>query len=128
LSAEEVCAGFDLIYDFTQQQVYAWENSLPIIASLTAPETLIRFEAMHRRTQTTTAYDFPGGQSIIVEFHLSALPGPGTYDWLLSVHHPVYGDLCQREGSFVVRRPLPTITPGPESTAEAAPESTEEAP
>lgn len=121
-SADDICAGFDLIQDFSDQTVYTWESAIPIIASLNAPDTLVHLELAHRRTGTTAVYDFPGGQSIIVQFRLNALPSPGTYDWVLSVRHPVYGDLCQREGAFIVRRPLPT----PQSTTEATAEVTEE--
>jgi hypothetical protein len=120
LTAGEVCDGFELMHDFTAQHVYAWESYIPIIVSLSVPDATIHFAATHRQTGTGNGFDMPGGQAIAVEFQISALPQPGTYDWELSVQHPVYGDLCQYDGWFVARRPRPTATPEPTPTTEAA--------
>ena len=120
LAAEDICDGFDLMHDFTTRLVYDWESYIPIIASLTDTDATIHFTATHRQTGTGSGFDLPGGQTVAVEFQISALSQPGTYDWALSVQHPVYGDLCQREGWFIALRP--TATPTPETTAEATSE------
>ena len=111
------------MHDFTAQRVYAWESYIPIIASLSSPDATLHFAATHRQAGIGSGFDLPGGQTIAAEFHISALPQPGTYDWQLSVRHPVYGDLCAQEGWFVARLPRPTATP--ETTAEATAEVTE---
>jgi hypothetical protein len=118
LTAADICDGFDLMHDFTAQRVYAWESFIPIIISLSAPDATIHFAATHQQTGLGNGFDMPGGQAIAVEFQISALPQPGTYDWQLSVQHPVYGDLCQREGRFIALRPRPTPAPTSEATAE----------
>lgn len=90
-----------------------------------APEVVIRFLATHRSTKKNQGAQFPGGQTIIAELPVSLLPYPGLYDWKLSIYSEVYGDLCEREGTFVVLRPE-NIQATLEATAEATLEMTTE--
>lgn len=114
-----------MLYDFTGQRAYAWESYIPLIASLDSPDATLHFAVVQRRTGEGKGFDFPGGHAVAVEFHINTLPQPGIYDWQLTVQHPVYGDICQREGWFIALRPQ-TIA-APEATAEVTAEATPEA-
>ena len=118
-SADDICDGFNLLYDFTERHFYPWEGYIPIIASLESPDAAFHFEATRRQTTESAGFDLPGGQAVAVEFRINTLPQPGIYDWVLSVRHDAYGDLCQHTGWFVARQPRPTAEATAEVTAEA---------
>ncbi len=82
-----------------------------------APEVVIRFVATHRATGENQGAQFPGGQTIIAELPVNLLPHAGLYNWELSIYSETYGDLCPREGTFVVLRPQ-NVEATPEVTAE----------
>ena len=119
-SPEDICAGFKLLYDFSGQQRYAMDGYIPIILTLDSPSASIHFEAVQRFSGESKGFDLPGGGSISMTFHISALPGPGLYDWTLSARSDSYGDLCTLQGRFLVTVPTatPPPTPSPESTEE----------
>jgi hypothetical protein len=114
-SAEDLCAGFSLLYDFTQRQVYSQASYVPIIVQLNSPNAVLHFRASRSDTGDGRGFELPGGRTIAMEFHLDALPGPGDYDWTMAVHSEQYGDLCAISGSFTVV--MPTVTPTPDLSA-----------
>jgi hypothetical protein len=81
-----------------------------------APDVTIRFVAIHRRTGENQGVQFTGGQTILAELPVSILPYPGLYDWKLSIHSEIYGDLCEHEGTFEVLSPENNIESTPEAT------------
>jgi hypothetical protein len=108
-SAENICAGFKLLYEFDTGRPFPADGAIVFYMSSDAPEVAIRFVATQRSTGENKRIEFPGGQAIIAELPVSLLPRPGLYDWNLSIYSETYGDLCVREGSFVVLRP--EVTP-----------------
>jgi len=118
-SAESICAGFKLLDEFDSGKPFPWDGAIAFYMSSDAPEVVIRFVAIHRSTGENQGAQFPGGQTIIAELPINLLPHPGLYDWTLSVYSETFGDLCEREGTFVVLRPEATAEATPEITAEA---------
>lgn len=124
-SADSICEGFRLLHDFSGQRTYRWGSYIPILFELRSPDAFVRFTATHRASQEGTGFELPGGQAASVEFQISALPRPGTYDWTLSVVSPAHGEICQQQGSFTAL--VPTITPAATPSPETTPEATEKA-
>jgi hypothetical protein len=116
-SAEDICDGFKLLYDFDTGRPFHWNGAIGFYMSSNAPDVVIRFDAVHRSTGENKAVEFPGGQSILAELPIKLLPHPGLYDWTLNVHSETYGDLCERKGTFVVLRPE-NLESTPEATSE----------
>jgi hypothetical protein len=115
--AESICAGFELLHDFSGELVYPWDGYIPILVRLDSRDAWIRFTATHRISGEGTGFELPGGQTVAMEFQMRALPRPGTYDWTLSVRTEAYGEICALNGSFLALRPTPT--PLPTLAAEA---------
>jgi hypothetical protein len=75
---------------------------------------VIRFIAVQRETGANQGVQLPGGQTALFELPVSALPGPGWYDWTLGV--ALAGDetdaalLCARTGTFEVSARVTPVT------------------
>jgi hypothetical protein len=117
-SVEDICAAFGLLHDFTGKTIYDWGSYIPILVNLERRDVLLRFTATHRLSGEGTGFELPGGQPVIMEFRISALPRPGTYDWTLGLRSETYGDICELTGSFIALRPTPI--PPPTSTPTLA--------
>jgi hypothetical protein len=117
-SAEAICAGLRLLYDFTGRESYPWSGYIPIFASLESRSSWLRFRVTHRISGAGTGFELPGGQAVGVEFRIDALPRPGTYDWVLDVRSEAHGAICTRTGSFIALRPTATPTPAPVATPD----------
>lgn len=114
-SPDDICDGFTLLHDFTRQDVYLTTSYVPIVVQLDDPTAMLRFSAVNTETNEGNGFELPGGQALAMEFRLSALPGPGDYDWRLVVVTEAYGELCALEGQFSVL--APTATPLPDLNA-----------
>jgi hypothetical protein len=121
-SPEDICAGFDLLNDFTTRRRYELHDVIPMLIALDSPNALIYFEAVQLSSGEGAGFELPGGQTIGMNFQINALPGPGIYDWTLSVRTAQYGDLCALVGRFTVTRPTLTPRPTLESTEIVEPE------
>jgi hypothetical protein len=108
-SEADICAGFQLMHDFSGRLQYGWGDYIPIFAALDDPGSSLYFRATHRPSGEGTGFELPaGGQAVGIEFQIRALPRPGPYDWEMGVRSPVYGDICGIGGSFLALRPTPT--------------------
>lgn len=122
-SAEAICEGFRLIYEFDNRKPFTWEGAIPLMFEIQSSEVVVRFLAVHRRSGENKGVELPGGQTLIANFPVNLLPAPGLYDWRLSVISETYGELCQQNGTFVVLRPRPQspeATPEPTDTSSPA--------
>lgn len=102
LSAGEICESFTLLYEIPPRKVFYRDRVIPFAFTIEAPEVVVRFLAVHRRTGENQGIELAGGQSYLFEFPVSLLPVAGFYDWSLTIHSPTYGDLCVHEGTFTV--------------------------
>jgi hypothetical protein len=109
LTADELCAGFTLLYEIPAGARFAADGVIPIAVTLEAAGPVVRFIAVQRGSGANQGVQLPGGQTAMLELPVSALPGPGWYDWTLGV--AVTDDdtlLCARSGAFeVAARPTP---------------------
>lgn len=120
-SEADICAGFRVLHDFGGRMTYDWDDYIPIFATLHDREAALYFKAVRQPDGEGVGFELPaGGQAVGIEFQISALPSPGSYDWEFGVRHPAHGDICQITGSFLVFRPTatPIITFTPEATEE----------
>lgn len=114
LSAAELCAGFTLLYELPEGALFAADGVIPIAVALDAAGPVVRFSAVQRETGANQGVQLPGGQTALFELPVSALPGPGWYDWTLGV--ALTGDaaagalLCARTGAFEVAAPATPVT------------------
>lgn len=111
LSAAELCAGFTLLYELPAGARFAADGVIPIAVALEAAGPVVRFSAVQRGTGANQGVQFPGGQTALFELPVSALPGPGWYDWTLGVALTADAAadalLCARAGAFEVAAPPP---------------------
>lgn len=111
LSAAELCAGFTLLYELPAGARFAADGVIPIAVALEAAGPVVRFSAVQRGTGANQGVQFPGGQTALFELPVSALPGPGWYDWTLGVARTADAAadalLCARAGAFEVAAPPP---------------------
>ena len=123
LSPDEICAGFEVLYEIPPGARYDWDKIIPLLFTLESPDVTARFLAVHRATGENQGLEIPGGQSFVFEFPVNWLPRPGVYDWTLGVHSPAYGDICTRSGTLTAVQPwlgaAPSATPAAEFTPEA---------
>jgi hypothetical protein len=125
-SSEDICEALEIAIDLEMREIIAWESGFQIAYVNPWPTMPLQFLAVNRRTGENLGVQLPPGQ-VGLFFSMNALPGPGIYDWALSLVSEEYGSLCTREGIFTARPPEPTATPDPEATAEITPEVTAEA-
>lgn len=104
-SARSICAGLSVLYEIENNQRFAWEGGIPIIAGTDINETVIRFNAVHRQSGAARLVELPGGQMVMAELPTNLLPRPGFYDWTLSVYSEPYGEICERSGTLVALAP-----------------------
>lgn len=112
LSAAELCAGFTLLYTIPEGARFAADGVIPLAVTLAAAGPVVRFIAVQRATGANQGVQLPGGQTALFELPVSALPGPGWYDWTLGVARaddaPADALLCARTGAFeVAAQPAP---------------------
>ena len=125
-SVDDICTGFKILYDFGGRMTYDWGDYIPIFATLEDMQSSLYFKATHQPGGEGAGFELPaGGQAVGIEFQISALPSPGSYEWEFGVRHPAHGDICKITGSFLVFRPTvtPVITFTPEATEEVPTEA-----
>lgn len=71
----------------------------------------IRFLAVnHLNPDSNRGVDVPGAALTGFQLPVNLLPGPGIYDWTVSLHTNAYGDICTRGGWFIAIRPQAAST------------------
>ena len=122
---QAICDNFQFIYQFQQGQNFDQGQSIAFIVETQRQEVVVRFLAVHRLTGQSHGLEAPGGQYVLALMPVSALPLPGLYDWMVSVHQDELGDFCTQSGYFFVRAASPAeatdepeVTPEPEATAQ----------
>jgi hypothetical protein len=119
LTAAEICEGFTLFYEIPERRVYRREHAIPFVFSIAAPDVVVSWQAVHRRTGQGNRMGLTGGRTYLFDYAVNTLAQPGLYDWTLHVDSPVYGEICARSGTFIVLwltpLPMPSPTPTPDS-------------
>ncbi|MBC7812526.1 MAG: hypothetical protein H7175_15335 [Burkholderiales bacterium] len=111
-TADDLCAGFSAEIGFEDGHLFAADSTIALIVISDAPDSSVIFYAEHHRSGDNRSVEMPGGQMIGMELDAAVLPHSGRYDWRLYLDSPVYGEICERSGYFIV------LGAAAESTAE----------
>jgi hypothetical protein len=106
LSAADICSNFWVVSNLTpnaEGQVYFTRNSqISLLLNTDSADDTIHFATTYRLDGKTDGTDLPGGQMEGLVYDIKDLPGPGLYDWSLSIQSKAYGEICKQSGSFMV--------------------------
>lgn len=114
LSAAAICDTFEVDTNLDQRRILGPAMSVTVIVNAPTDAT-VRFMAVHTTTGDNRGVDFPGGPMAGFQLPVSRLPAPGRYDWTVKLISPVYGDLCERGGWFIITQSESTPANEPDS-------------
>ncbi|MBI5670599.1 MAG: hypothetical protein HZC41_21610 [Chloroflexi bacterium] len=104
LAAASLCESFYTDTNLNRRRIFARDMHITLLAQSPAPDVTIRFMAVHHVTGANKGVDMPGGGMTGFQLPVRQLPGTGRYDWTIRIVSPVYGEICEREGWFLVAR------------------------
>ena len=101
-TVDDLCAGFSAEIPFEDGHLFPADGTIALIVISDTPDSSVIFYAQHRRSGENRGVEMPGGQANAMELSAAVLPQSGRYDWRLYLDSPIYGEICERSGYFIV--------------------------
>ncbi|MBC6935041.1 MAG: hypothetical protein DWB42_04310 [Chloroflexi bacterium] len=103
LDSQAICDGLWVQTNLEDGRLLAWDAFVTLFASLPSTDAALRLLVVHGVTGEKRGIDLPGGEMTGIQIPVKVLlPGPGRYDWTLTLSTASEQDFCPRGGWFVV--------------------------
>ncbi len=97
-----LCDQFEVFQDIAEGARYATSGDLVLAFSTSRADVRVEFKAINRETHEGRGVRVPGGRFTGMKYAADQLPGPGVYDWTLSLLTDAESGLCERGGTFAL--------------------------